>query len=78
MLTDRVEPSVDERDYPDQEYPALNLPKSGITFQTIQNNTIKGIRESKKHCCLYCNKMYPTIARHLERQHSNEIKVGKI
>lgn len=38
----------------------------------------KGTRENKKHNCLYCYKLYPNIARHLERKHKDEIDVAKV
>ena len=38
----------------------------------------EGIKIAKNHCCLYCNKMYHQMARHLTQCHSNEIDVAKV
>ena len=39
--------------------------------------SIKG-NYNKPHCCLYCQKILPNIARHLETVHKDETEVAKV
>lgn len=40
--------------------------------------TEKGNRIDKHHCCLYCERFYSKIARHLEQVHHEELEVAKV
>ena len=48
-----------------------------LTVQRIIKNS-KGIRVNKKQYCVFCEKLYHNMARHLELAHNNEIEVAKI
>ena len=38
----------------------------------------KNTRGTKLHCCVYCEKLYTKMARHLEQKHVNESDVAKV
>ena len=38
----------------------------------------KNTRGTKLHCCLYCEKLYTKMARHLEQKHADEFDVAKV
>ena len=48
---------------------------SSITVKAVNNKN--GRQWDKKHCCPYCTKMFPKLARHMEQVHSSEIDVAK-
>ena len=64
-----IGPSVSEKEQ--QSY----VPQ--LTIQQV-NRSSTGSLGNKKHCCVYCEKLLPNIARHMTRKHKNEIDVGRI
>lgn len=68
-MSEIIEPSCEEIEKP--LFPQL------IVVDKVERNT-KGSLSNKKHCCAFCEKLYPNIARHLSLKHKNEIAVGKI
>ena len=45
-----------------------------VSVETANNKN--GRLWDKKHCCLFCTKMYPKLPRHLEQIHSTEVEVA--
>lgn len=55
-------------------YPELT---KTISIQLTKHNS-KGNLDNKKHACVYCEKLYPNIARHLTNVHKSQHEVAKI
>jgi integrase len=60
-----------------EEFPMLDGKKNQLSFQGTQKNQNGNIR-NKIHACLFCEKLFPNIARHIERVHNKELEVSKI
>lgn len=55
-------------------YPELT---KTISIQLTKHNS-KGNLGNTKHACVYCEKLYPNIARHLTNVHKSQHEVAKI
>lgn len=51
-------------------------PMDGTGLNPYKPQNISG-RRKRKHCCVYCDLLVNNFARHLKRQHSDEIEVQK-
>ena len=62
-----------------QVFPKLCASKqeNKISIQKAGKNS-KGNIDNKKHACVFCEKLFPNIARHLEKKHKNEKEVVQI
>ena len=71
-VTDSENECEESTGYPQLSYQVkkVNILKSGVNS--------RGNLDNKRHSCVFCEKMYPNIARHLSLKHSNEPNVAKI
>lgn len=80
LLSDQPQKIVPESDSDESEsgescvYPELS---KTLNFQESKLNS-KGNLNNKKHACLFCEKLFPNIARHITNKHASELDVAKI